>query len=241
MLDIGTGSRYFGQQYRPNTPFNGTCLLSHLHWDHVQGLPFFPPVLRSNGRIDVHAPVQPDGGDLREVFEAMWCPPSFPIGIAELPGELTFTAHGDDRFDVGDVAVTSRLVPHVGNTLGYRLEWGGLSLVYISDHQQPGIDVYEMTDGVRELCGGADLLIHDAQYTREEFPQKSTWGHCTADYAAWVATECGVRQLALYHHDPLHDDRTLDAIADHIRDGVVSELDVVVAQEGRTLVVGGSR
>jgi ribonuclease BN (tRNA processing enzyme) len=135
--------------------------------------------------------------------------------------------------------VMSRLVPHIGNTLGYRLEWGGRVLVYISDHQQPGIDVYETTDGVRELCTGADLLIHDAQYTRAEFPQKATWGHCTVDYAAWLASECGVRRLALYHHDPLHDDRMLDLIAEAVQRECDGSVDVVVAQEGKTLVVGG--
>lgn len=239
LLDLGTGSRYLGQEHGPDLPFNGSCLLSHLHWDHVQGLPFFPPILRSNGKLALHAPAQPDGSDLRQVFESMWCPPSFPVGIGDLPGELTFNPHGDDEFKLGEVVVTSRLVPHIGNTLGYRLEWEGRSLVYISDHQQPGIDVYEMTDGVRELCADADLLVHDAQYTRAEFPQKATWGHCTADYAAWVANECGVRQLALYHHDPLHDDQALDAIAEAVRRDCAGTVDVVLAQEGQTLVVGG--
>jgi phosphoribosyl 1,2-cyclic phosphodiesterase len=239
LLDLGTGSRYLGQQYGVGTPFNGTCLLSHLHWDHVQGLPFFPPVLRDGGKLTLHAPAQPEGDDLRAIFSKMWCPPSFPVSIADLPGELVFTAHGDDTFQIGDVSVMSRLVPHIGNTLGYRLEWGGRVLVYISDHQQPGIDVYETTDSVRELCADADLLIHDAQYTRSEFPQKATWGHCTVDYAAWIASECGVRQLALYHHDPLHDDRMLDLIAEAVQRECDGSVDVVVAQEGRTLVVGG--
>ena len=96
----------------------------------------------------------------------------------------------------------SRLIPHVGTTCGYRVTWNGASVAYLSDHQQPGIDVFEMSDGARELCEGVDLLIHDAQYTPEEFAVKSTWGHCTVEYAVWLAAECGVKTLALFHHDP---------------------------------------
>jgi len=239
MLDLGTGSRYFGQEFGVGRAFDGTCLLSHLHWDHVQGLPFFPPILRAGARLAIHAPVQPDGRELREIFAEMWSPPTFPVGIDDLPGEMTFTAHGDETFRIGEVTVMSRMVPHIGNTLGYRLEWEGRSLVYISDHQQPGIDAYEMAAGVGELCSGADLLIHDAQYTRAEFRQKATWGHCTMEYAVWVAQECGVRTLALYHHDPVHDDRVLDLIGEEIRQRCAGEVEVLVAREGMTLAVGG--
>jgi phosphoribosyl 1,2-cyclic phosphodiesterase len=240
MLDLGTGSRYLGQAYGAGRPFDGTCLLSHLHWDHVQGLPFFPPILNRGSRLEIHAPVQPDGRSLREIFLEMWCPPTFPVGIDDLPCELSFAAHGDEEFAIGDVKVTSRLVPHIGNTLGYRLEWDGRSVVYISDHQQPGVDVYETTTGVRELCEGADLLIHDAQYTRAEFRKKATWGHCTVDYAIWLAGECDVKTLALYHHDPLHDDRMLDVMADEIERTCDGSVEVVIAREGQTLVVGGN-
>lgn len=239
MLDLGTGSRYFGQECDAGRPFDGTCLLSHLHWDHVQGLPFFPPILRAGSKLTLHAPEQPADGTLDEIFRDMWRPPMFPVGIDDLPGEMTFVAHGNDRFRIGEVSVVSQVVPHIGNTLGYRLEWDGRSLVYISDHQQPGVDVYEMSPGVRELCADADLLIHDAQYTRAEFRQKATWGHCTVDYAVWLATECGVGTVALYHHDPLHDDRMLDALADGVRRQRDGAVDVIVAQEGQTLVVGG--
>jgi ribonuclease BN (tRNA processing enzyme) len=96
-----------------------------------------------------------------------------------------------------------------------------------------------MSQGVRELCTGVDLLIHDAQYTRAEFLQKATWGHCTVDYAVWLAGECGVGTVALYHHDPLHDDNTLDLIADSVSGACDGKVNVVVAQEGQTLVVGG--
>lgn len=239
MFDLGTGARYYGLSRSADEVFDGTCLLTHLHWDHVQGLPFFPSILRPGTRLAIHAPVQAPGEDLDTIFREIWRPPSFPIGIDDLPGDLTFHAHGDECFGIGDVTVTSRLVPHIGNTLGYRVEWKGRTVVYISDHQQPGVDRYEIADGARQLCAGADVLIHDAQYTREEFEVKAGWGHCTVEYAMRVASECGVGTLVLFHHDPAHDDAALDAMLEAAMRGCGGGLRVVSAHEGESLIVGG--
>jgi len=239
LFDMGTGLRYFGLGYPADRPFHGTCLLSHLHWDHVQGLPFFTPLLRPGGRLSVYAPIQEDGRSLGAVINSCLCPPVFPVGLDALPGVVDFTEVADDRFAIGDIEVMSRLIPHVGNTCGYRLSWGGATVAYLSDHQQACGERYSMTDGARELCEGADLLIHDAQYTAEEFLVKATWGHCTIDYAVWLAIECGVKQLALYHHDPMHDDAQIDGfVADCAVKTEGTGLDVIAAREGLTLHVG---
>jgi phosphoribosyl 1,2-cyclic phosphodiesterase len=238
MFDLGTGARYFGVGWPADQPFDGVCLLSHLHWDHVQGLPFFTPVLRPGSRLDLHAPLQEDGTTVEEVVQRMLCPPLFPVRIADLPGEFLFHEHGDDDFRIGEVEVMSRLIPHLGNTLGYRLSWGGASVAYLSDHQQPGIDVYEATDNARELCRGVDVMIHDAQYTQAEFEHKSSWGHCTIDYAVWLALECDARTLVLYHHDPQHDDDQLDRIVAEVRERVGDRLEVIGAREGLTMHLG---
>ena len=238
MFDLGTGARYFGQTRPDDVPFEGICLLSHLHWDHIQGLPFFTPVLRPGGRLHLHTPEQEDGSSVEELVNRMLCPPLFPVQIDDLPGDLSFSEHGDDDFEVGEARVMSRLIPHLGNTLGFRLSWGGISVAYLSDHQQPGIDVYEATDNARELCQGADLLIHDAQYTRPEFEQKFYWGHCTTEYAVWLALECGVRTLALYHHDPLHDDDQIDRLVAEANSRAGCELTVIGASEGLTMHLG---
>jgi len=239
LLDLGTGARYFGLQCDPQVAFRGTCLVTHLHWDHIQGLPFFPPLLRPGSHLDLHAPMQDGDRSISEVIRGTLRPPLFPIDIELFPGEIDFHAKGDDDFAIGDVSVSSRLIPHIGSTLGYRLEFGGASLAYLSDHQQPGVDVFEVTENARELCAGVDLLIHDAQYTRDEFALKPDWGHCTTEYAVWLAVEAGVKQIALFHHDPMHDD-------DHI-DGVLVDAEsrchgsgtsVVAAREGLTLHVG---
>ncbi len=232
MLDIGTGARYFGAGYPVDRPFRGTCLLSHPHWDHIQGLPFFPPLLRSaDTHIDIYAPVQTDGTTVAEVVSQMLRPPLFPVGLADLRGSVDFHSIGNSEFTVGEVSVTSRLIPHLGNTCGFRLEWNGHSVAYLSDHQQPGVDVYTTTDNVRELCEGVDLLIHDAQYTRPEFEQRSTWGHCTSDYAVWVASECHVRTLALFHHDPTHTDDVIDAMVE-AANAASGDVTVIAAREG---------
>jgi phosphoribosyl 1,2-cyclic phosphodiesterase len=219
--------------------FHGSCLISHLHWDHVQGLPFFPPLLRPGSRLDFYAPVQESDRTIGEVIRGTLGPPLFPVALDVFPGDVNFHGKGDDDFMIGDVAVKSRMIPHLGNTLGYRLEVGGASVAYLSDHQQPGVDVYEATANALELCADVDLLIHDAQYTRDEFAMKSNWGHCTSDYAVWLAIESNAKRLALFHHDPTHSDDQIDAaLASAQARAEGSNTEVVAASEGLTLHVG---
>lgn len=202
-------------------------------------MPFFPPLLRPDSRLDFYAPIQEDGASVGDVIRSTLRPPIFPIGLDEFPGEVVFHAKGDEEFSIGEIAVMSRLIPHLGNTLGYRIEFGGATLAYLSDHQQPGVDVYEATDNALELCDGVDLLIHDAQYDRVEFERKADWGHCTAEYAAWIAVTSRVGRLALFHHDPSHDDDRIDAAVASLRARCRGAgTDVVAASEGLTLHVG---
>jgi ribonuclease BN (tRNA processing enzyme) len=127
----------------------------------------------------------------------------------------------------------SRLVPHVGNTLGFRVDWHGRSVAYLSDHQQPFDGSMRASDGALDLVRGVDLLIHDAQYTPDEFRQKFNWGHCTVDYAVWLAAEAGVRRLALFHHDPVRHDDAVDALRDAaVSAGAEHGVEVVAAREG---------
>lgn len=236
VFDLGTGLRYCGDRIPPTGPFHGTCLLTHMHWDHVQGLPFFVPTLREDAHLDVYAPAQEDGRSVHEVFEAMIKPPMFPVSVNEMKGSFAFHDIGDDDFRLGGVRVKSRLVPHVGNTLGYRVTYNDFSVVYIPDHQMPTDGSMGIAPAVRELCTGADLLIHDAQYTNDEFVTKNNWGHCTVDFAVWVAVECQVRRLALFHHDPTRSDSAVDELARKARhDGALGGVEVFAAHEGQSL------
>lgn len=213
VLDLGTGLRYFGQTQPLDGSFVGSALVSHLHWDHIQGLPFFVPILRAGATLDVYAPVQDDGMSVADAFERFMTPPFFPVTIADLPGRVRFHDCGEGAFTIGNAKVMCREIPHVGTTNGYRVDIGGVSVAYLSDHQQPYDGSFGITDGALELCADVDLLIHDAQYTTDEFPRKHNWGHCTIDYALWVAKEAGAKRLALYHHDPMRDDESLDDVA----------------------------
>ncbi len=213
LFDLGTGLRYFGLTQPADQPFRGTCLLSHLHWDHIQGLPFFKPFLRPGANVTLYAPEQPGDITVADVFADTIKPPLFPIHFSMFPGMVDIHEVGDGEFMIGDdVRVMTRFIPHVGHTVGYRVEWNGRSVVYMSDHQMPTDGSHSAWPGVFDLCNGADVLIHDAQYTPEEFEAKRDWGHCTPDYAVWLAGKARVKRLALFHHDPAHDDDELDEI-----------------------------
>jgi len=211
---------------------------THLHFDHIQGLPFFGPALRPDTRVAVYGPRQ-TGIPLSNVFAAFIRPPYFPVGLHDLPGELCFFEVGDGEVKLGPARVIVREVPHVGLTVGYRVEVDDVSVAYVSDHQAPAEDGkvrWTVSDSVLELCDGADLLIHDAQYTDEEFSVKAHWGHSTLAYAAHVAQEAGARRLALFHHDPTHDDATLDDLGRAAqRSGLAGTLEeIIMAAEGST-------
>lgn len=237
-FDLGTGARYFGATQPHDGTFRGTCLLSHLHWDHTQGLPFFSPLLYEGAELDVYAPAQEDGRSVAEVIGTVIRPPLFPVTVDQLPGRVRFHDTSDSEFRVGSVKVMARLVPHVGPTLGYRIEWGGRSIAYMSDHQQPYDGSFSASDGALELAEGVDLLIHDSQYTPHEFERKSTWGHCTVDYAVWIAQRCNVGRLALFHHDPGRTDVALDEVAKcAVSAGDRRGLEVFAAYEGLTVQV----
>ena len=238
LLDMGTGLRYYGKRVPVDELFRGNCLLTHLHWDHVQGLPFFAPLLREGSSLDVYGPAQDDGRTLEDVVSVTIRPPLFPVSVDELPGSVTFHDTADSEFAIGDYNVTARLVPHLGPTLGFRVEFDGHSVAYLSDHQQPFDGSLSVASGPMDLVEGVDLLIHDAQYTQSEFAAKSTWGHCTIDYAVWLAAEAGVKRLALFHHDPARRDDDLDellrcAAATGERRGV----EVIAASEGLVVEV----
>lgn len=231
LLDLGTGLRYVGCG-STDADFRAVALVTHLHWDHVQGIPFFQPLLEKGNEIDVYAPVQEDGRTVHEAIDGIIRPPQFPVDLNLFSGTFRFHDIADTEFTVGEVRVVSRLVPHIGPTLGFRLECNGSSIAYISDHQQPYDGSISVPDAVRELADGVDLLIHDSQYTPEEFEKKFYFGHCTSEFATAVARECGAKRLALFHHDPV---RTDDALDHACRQD--AGLQVFAAREGLTVSV----
>ncbi len=236
ILDCGTGLRYLGCALDADSgvqPFRGTALVTHLHWDHVQGLPFFLPILKPGSKMRMVGPKQ-EGSSLQVEVESFIRPPLFPVDLEVLPGALEFVEMSAGSFDLGQVTVSVGDVPHVGATNGYRIDLGDASVAYLSDHQQPasGQDVPE---SVLQLCRDVDILIHDAQYGDDEFEAKRTWGHSTARYAAEVAMQSGAKRLVLFHHDPLHDDVWVQGAVDRTQKLVGDGLEVIGAREGLTL------
>jgi phosphoribosyl 1,2-cyclic phosphodiesterase len=239
VLDLGTGLRFWGETQPQDGTFRATALVTHIHWDHVQGLPFFMPALCAGSQLDVYGPSD-EGMSLAAAFDAFMRPPFFPVRLCELKGQVEFHDLADADIALGGAKVRSRSVPHTGATNGYRIEWNGASVAYISDHQSPRGDDGEgihIADSVLELADGVDLLIHDTQYWPDEWARKSDWGHCTVDYASRVAREAGVHRLVLFHHDPAHDDAEVDRMLhraeDLLADCGVDE--VIAAAEGLTV------
>jgi len=242
ILDLGTGAHALGRALRRSacgtTPFRGTALLTHLHYDHILGLPFFPPLAEPGTLLEIHGPrqgIEPLAATLRRAVQ----PPFFPVHLAELHGDVIFHDLGSEDFAVGSAKVRSRPVPHPGATLGYRIEAPGAVLAYVPDHQAAP-DRQWVDPAVLELCDGADLVIHDAQYSEDELDRHPDWGHSSVDYAVRVAAASGARRLALFHHDPSHADRDVDALVAHA--GALPAADrldeVYAASEGTTVVVG---
>ena len=243
ILDLGTGLRALGDHLQPpleasGVPLHATALLTHLHYDHVLGLPFFAPMRDPGAVLDVFGPSQ-HGASLHDVLAGMVKPPFFPVHMADFRGELRIhDLDGPADFSLGSIVVKAQSIPHIGHTLGYRIEADGRAVVYISDHQAP-LDRRTQDKGVLELCEGADLLIHDAQYTDEEFMALSDWGHSTPAYAVRVARESGARRLSLFHHDPAHTDKEIDRMLDHGRRLTSRQvLDVSAAAEGKSVDLG---
>ncbi len=210
LLDLGTGLRYFGVDQGAGSQLHAHALVTHLHWDHVQGLPFCQPLLVDGSTLSVYGPDH-DGVGFADAFDNLMRPPFFPVTRQDLPGQIVFSTIAEGVHEIAGAKVTALEVPHTDTTFGYRIERDGFSVAYVSDHQQP-LDGVSISPSVLELCRGVDVLIHDAQYTPEEFAGKSTWGHCTIDYAVRVAAGAEVGQLVLFHHDPSHDDETLDRL-----------------------------
>jgi len=220
VFDLGTGLRAFGETLGANGGgFHATVLLSHLHWDHVQGLPFFRPLADPDTCLDVHGPAQANR-PLGAVFDELMRQPFFPITVHELPGRVRFLDTATDDFPAGPAKVRSRWIRHTSPTLAYRVELDDLSVAYISDHGQGCSDDGDafVPDDVLELADGVDLLIHDSQHSCEEFERKRHHGHSTVDYAVHVARAAGARQLALFHHCPSHGDAAVDTLLNRARE-----------------------
>ncbi|MEO7837099.1 MAG: MBL fold metallo-hydrolase [Acidimicrobiales bacterium] len=235
ILDAGTGIRRVSHLLA-GAPFRGVLLLSHLHWDHTQGLPFFAAGDREDAVVDLFMPAQ---GDAAAVLGRAMGPPHFPIGPEGLRGRWRFRGLDEGVHDLAGFEVIAREIPHKGGrTYGYRVSDGRSSLAYLPDHGPTALGPGPHGHGPYHeaavaLAGGVDVLVHDAQHTAEEFPRMAGYGHSSIEYAVGLAAEAGVGRLVLFHHSPSRTDAALDRIAAHLS----SSVPVVVASEPMELVL----
>jgi phosphoribosyl 1,2-cyclic phosphodiesterase len=203
VLDAGTGLRALGAALRG--PLEAHLLLSHFHWDHIQGFPFFAPAYAPGNRIHLYGPAGcAPGGDVRAALAAQMCAPHFPVGLDAMRAQLGFHGVADGgALTIGPARVRAASGCHPNGVLAYRIEAGGRSLVYATDTEHDGGD---LDARLLELARGCDLLIYDAQYTAAEWAERRGWGHSTPEEGARLAAAAGAGTLVLFHHDPAHDD-----------------------------------
>lgn len=218
ILDGGTGLRALGESLG-FAPLEATLLFTHLHWDHIQGVPFFGPAFHPESRLTL-AGVPRATGTVREALAAQMRPPTFPVTLDRLVGARRFVdVPRTGPLEFGPFRVTPLEQDHPDGVVAYRIEAGGRSVVFATDceHREGAGESSESARAMAAFARGADVLIHDAQYTTDEYfgrrgPPRLGWGHSTVDDAVAVARRADCGRLALFHHDPGRDDDAVEAL-----------------------------
>jgi phosphoribosyl 1,2-cyclic phosphodiesterase/CheY-like chemotaxis protein len=229
---------------------SGHLLITHSHWDHIQGVPFFAPLYGPDNKWHIYGPGGM-GASMRDMLVGQMEYTYFPVSLDQFFAKVSYSNVVEGTFTIDDVRITTRFLNHPALAVGYRLESNGTVLVYSTDHEPHArglafgkpIPICGEDEGHRRFLSGADLLIHDSQYTAGEYPERIGWGHSTVEFVVDVALAAEVRQLALYHHDPMRDDDELDQIVQSCRNRVADAggtVEVFAASEGMTVDLAGS-
>jgi phosphoribosyl 1,2-cyclic phosphodiesterase len=214
LLDCGTGIRNLGQQMIKSDVDHCHILLTHTHWDHINGFPFFTPAFDPNRQFDIFAGHLMDKGGIQNILETQMDNPMFPVPLEAMQAKLTFNDfNAGEDLDIGKtpgVKVKTALLNHPNDATGYRIEYQGKSMCLITDTEHVE---GEMDQNILKLIEGSDLVIYDSTYTEEEFSSKIGWGHSTWNEGVRLCKEAGAKRLGIFHHDPDHDDVFMDNLA----------------------------
>ncbi len=251
VIDCGTGAHGLGQHLLKEgpRPVRGHVLISHTHWDHIQGIPFFVPFFIPGNKFDIYAP-KGFGESLRETLAGQMEYTYFPITPEAFGAELNYNNLSEGVFQIDDIVIRTRYLNHPALTIAFRIEVDGAVVVYACDHEPHSRDLAD-GDGIldgqdkahADFLRDADLVIHDAQYLAAEYAGKVGWGHSTVEYALKVAQTAGVKQLALTHHDPMRTDDMIDTLITDLRTRIdpAAPLHVFAAAENMVLDYTGTR
>ena len=248
ILDAGTGIRTLGTDLLAefgSASLDVTLLMSHMHWDHIQGLPFFAPAYSASHRIRLMA-APGAGAKLLEALSNQMNPINFPVGLDQMKGLAAIEEIASNDVTLGAFRVQLFALNHPGGCAGFRIEAAGRSFAYLPDHEpfqsvtRAGHDVgaKAQTEALIDFVRGVDLLILDTQYTEPEYASRLGWGHGCLPDSVFIAQGAGVKQFALFHHDPSHTDLEIDAMVEAARALVPVSLVVTAAQEDEIIVPG---
>lgn len=249
ILDAGSGIRPLGLELMKNLPLDCSIFISHTHWDHIQGLPFFIPLFVQGNRVNIHGAFDPVSmKDIKDILEVQMEYRYFPVRSAELKAEILYeTMIEGQALDVGSAKVTSILLNHPVLDFGYKVEADGKSVFFTGDHEhwcniyKPGDDYYDEYQSLidakqqhlADFIRGVDVLVADSQYTNDEYPPKIGWGHSTFDRCVDLARAAEVKHLYLTHHEPTRTDEALDEIQAGLRSrNKDAGFDINIAREG---------
>ena len=241
VLDAGTGARELGLALVEEAPPRIDMLITHLHVDHVEGLGVFEPIWRAETDLHIWGPASPVAS-LDDRIATYFSPPLFPIHLSEVPANCTFHDAPEGEWRIGGATLRSQPILHPGATVGYRIEADGSTLAYLTDHEPAlGVDLEAASsDWISgfALAAGADVLIHDCQYTPQEYERRVGFGHSSTEHVATFAGRAGADRLVLFHHDPMHGDDQLEAMRERVLERwEVDPQRCAIAAEGATLEV----
>ncbi len=211
IIDAGTGIRRLGEELLKRKQSEIDMILTHSHWDHIQGMPFFMPMYSENTSINILG-CNSSYKNLKDILAGQMSHEYFPVSFADLKAKISFSDVCGNVTNLAGCVVRTIQTNHPMATYGVRVETGKSAFVFITDSELNAAEPVTKFEGFVEFCRGADLLIHDAQFTDEEYPKRIGWGHSTFSRAYELAKQAGVKQLGFFHHDPSREDKELQSI-----------------------------